>query len=171
MNEIRTQTRVPKYRAVATFLKTAIEDEKFENLLKLINDNKEDGVVMIKIGDRDVCSLKIEGRRIYIDQIIDETKNELDALIHYPVSDKIALRSLVQKYVESLREDIIEDTDFINQIREIDDVNEHDLKFILNLWGRFWEIKTRFIGDSMDGIYIIKERDVYDEKDRNTLNN
>ncbi len=171
MNEVNPRVRVPKYKAIATFLKIPLEDEKFENLVKMINENKEDGIVMIRIGDRDVCSLKIEGRKIYINEIIDETRNELENMIQFPVSNRVALRSVIMKYIESIQEDIIEDIDFIEKVKEgKEEIDEDNLKFILNIWDRFWEVRTRFRGDSNDGIYITKERDVYDENDLNTLN-
>jgi len=171
MTDAYTHVRVPKYRAVSTFLKMPLEDEKFESLIEQINENKDDGIVIIKIGDRDVCSLKIEGKKVFINEIIDETKNELDVISQFPVSYRVVLKSLIMKYIESLQEDIIEDSDFLKMIKENnEEVNEDNLKFILNVWGRFWEVRTRFRGDSNDGIYIIKERDVYDENDKNTLN-
>lgn len=171
MNEAYPKVRVPKYRAIATFLKIPLEDEKFETLIKQVNENKEDGIVMIKIGDREVCSLRIEGKRVFINEIIDETKNELDVISQFPVSHRVVLRSLIMKYIESLQKDIIEDSDFLKLVKEDNkEIDEDNLKFILNVWGRFWEVRTRFRGDSNDGIYIIRERDVYDENDKNTLN-
>lgn len=170
MNEVKPPSRVPKYRASATFLKSPIEDENFESLIRAINDNKEDGIVLIKIGDRDVCSLRIDGKKIYINEVLDETKNELSIISQFPVSDKVALRAMVLKYIETLQDDTIEDTDFIRKVKDgNDEIDEDNISFILNIWGRFWDVRTRFRGDTKDGIYIEKERDIYDENDKNTL--
>lgn len=170
MSDTRIPSRVPKYRASATFLKGPIEDENFESLIKTIVENKDDGIVMIKIGDRDVCSLKIDGKKIYINEVIDETRNELSVISQFPVNDKVALRAMVVKYIETLQDDMIEDTEFIKKVKSRSEgINEDNLSFILSLWGRFWDIRTRFRGDTKDGIYIEKERDIYAENDKNTL--
>ncbi|MCL4412774.1 MAG: hypothetical protein M1526_05420 [Candidatus Thermoplasmatota archaeon] len=163
-------TRIPRYRALGTFLKTPLENEDFSTLMSLLKENRQDGIVILEIGDREVCALRIENGRIYLNEMVDETVSELDVLREFPVYDKIALKSMVAKYLEALTGDLIEDNGFLNSVKnERDKITENGIEFILDVWGRFWNVRTRFNGDSKDGIYILNERDVYSESDDNTF--
>jgi hypothetical protein len=165
------QSRVIPYRAISTFLPQPIERPTLDLVLSSIEEEKKDGLVKIMISEREVCTLRIENRRIYINEIVDNTPQELEKLRKYPVFDRISLKAMVEKYIDSLSGDSIEDLGFIDSLKSNPDNRKADgQKFILILWDRYWNVLTRFRGDASDGIYIISERDVWDEKDRNTFN-
>ncbi|MEM0126821.1 MAG: hypothetical protein QXS30_01375 [Thermoplasmatales archaeon] len=164
-------TRVIPYRGFSTYSKVPIEGVSIENLLSKVEEEREDGLVRITIGEREVASLRIDNRRIYINEIVDCTPTEVESLRKYPVYYVTALKSLMEKYIDTVSGDAIEDLNFLDSIKKNPEIRKADgQKFILLLWDRYWDVRSRFNGDSYDGIYIIGERDVWDEKDRNTFN-
>ncbi|MEM0128471.1 MAG: hypothetical protein QXO03_05255 [Thermoplasmatales archaeon] len=170
MSEIPGPRAIP-YRGFSTFSKLPIEDISIERLVSTIEEEKKDGLVKIMISEREVGTLRIENKRIYINEMVDFTPLELENLRKYPVYHITALKSLMEKYVDSISGDAIEDLNFLDSLKKNPEMRKADgQKFILLLWDRYWEVRSRFNGDASDGIYIISERDVWDEKDRNTFN-
>ncbi|MGC8645736.1 MAG: hypothetical protein ACP5UO_05710 [Thermoplasmata archaeon] len=165
------QVRSIPYRAISTYLPLPIDRPTLDLLLSAIEEEKKDGLVKIMISEREVATLRVESRRIYINEIVDNTPQETEKLRKYPVYDRIALRALMEKYVDTITGDSIEDLDFLDAVKNDSGKRKADgQRFILLLWDRYWDVLSRFKGDSSDGIYIISERDVWDEGDRNTFN-
>jgi hypothetical protein len=158
------------YRAVVTFSMNPIESESLADLLKIIEEDRQDGIVKIMISEREVGSLRIENKKIFILELVDETPQEVDVVKKYPVYDRISMKALLDKYLDSIAGDMIEDNGFIENVRSLGNKrNPDNQQFILLLWNRYWNVLSRFRGDSKDGIYLIGERDIYREGDRNTF--
>jgi len=105
-----------------------------------------------------------------LNEIVDQTPQELELLKKYSVYGRIALKSLMEKYVDTVANDAIEDTAFLNGIRADPDNRKVDEQhFILLLWDRYWNVVSRFKGDSKDGIYILSERNFWEEGDTNSF--
>ncbi|MGC8562366.1 MAG: hypothetical protein ACP5UZ_02970 [Thermoplasmata archaeon] len=159
------------YKGISSSVKEPYENESFGGLLSTIESERKDGLVNLVISDREVGTLRIEGGKVYINEIVDQTPQELELLKKYPVYGRIALRALMEKYVDSIADDTIEDDAFLEKIRLDPDNRKVDgQSFILLLWDRYWNVSSRFRGDSKDGIYLISERNIWDEKDKNTFN-
>ena len=159
------------YRGISSSVKEPYENESFSGLLGAIESERRDGLVNVVISDREVGTLRVEGGKVYINEIVDQTPQELELLRKYPVYVRIAMRALMEKYVDSIANDAIEDDAFLKKIKEDPDNRKVDGQtFILLLWDRYWNVSSRFRGDSKDGIYLISERNVWDEGDKNTFN-
>lgn len=159
------------YKGISSSVKEPYENESFSGLLSAIESERKDGLVNVVISDREVGTLRVEGGKVYINEIVDQTPQELELLRKYPVYGRIALRALMEKYVDSVANDAIEDDTFLEKIKKDPDNRKVDgQNFILLLWDRYWNVSSRFRGDSKDGIYLISERNVWDEGDRNTFN-
>ncbi|MCL5874841.1 MAG: hypothetical protein M1161_05855 [Candidatus Thermoplasmatota archaeon] len=159
------------YTGISSSVKAPYENESFPGLLNEIESEKREGLVNLVISDREVGTLRIEGGRIYLNEIVDQTPQELELLRKYPVYGRIALRALMEKYVDTVADDSIEDIDFLNEIRSDPDNRKVDgQRFILLLWDRYWNVSSRFRGDAKDGIYVTSERNVWEEKDGNSFN-
>ena len=159
------------YTGLATYAKDPYVSESFADLLKVLESDKRDGLVNVVIADREVGTLRIETGKIFLNEIVDQTPQELGLLKKYPVYGRIAMKSLMEKYIDTIANDAIEDTAFLNGIRSDPDKRKVDEQnFILLLWDRYWNVFSRFKGDSKDGIYIVSERNIWDEGDTNSFN-
>ncbi len=159
------------YKGISSTMKEPYESEAFSDLLKSVENDKRDGLVNVVISDREVGTLRVECGRIYVNEIVDQTPQELELLRKYPVYWRIAMRALMEKYVDTVADDAIEDTSFVRKVREDPDNRKVDgQQFILLIWDRYWNVSSRFKGDSKDGIYIVGERNVWEEGDKNSFN-
>ena len=166
-----TEERKIFYKGVSTSVKEPFVNESFAGLLSALESDKKEGLVNIVISDREVGTLRIEGGKIYLNEIVDQTPQETELLKKYPVYGRIALKSLMEKYVDTVAEDAIEDLAFLEGIKSSPDKRRvDDQHFILLLWDRYWNVTSRFRGDARDGIYIVSERNVWDERDNNSFN-
>jgi hypothetical protein len=157
----------PKYRVVSAGSPSIEKFENFKDAIEYCKTLKE-SLSKIDIGDREVCTIKNECGRLYISEAVELTKPELDVLHEIPVYHKIAFKSLLEKYASVYSDKPIEDLSFIKELRGGKPLD--GLRMILELWNRYWEVRIRLRGDNRDGFYIIKERDVLDPDDKNTLN-
>jgi len=129
------------YTGLATYAKDPYVSDSFADLLKVLESEKKDGLVNIIIADREVGTLRIEAGRIYLNEIVDQTPQELGLLNKYPVYGRIAMKSLMEKYIDTVANDSIEDIAFINGIRNDPDNRKVDEQnFILLLWDRYWNV-------------------------------
>lgn len=171
MDQPDTERRKIVYKGISTSVKVPYENESFAGLLSTVEVEKKDGLVNIVISDREVGTLRVELGKIYLNEIVDQTPQELDLLKKYPVYGRIALKSLMEKYVDTVADDAIEDDGFLKEIRSDPDNRRVDnQRFILLLWDRYWNVSSRFRGDAKDGIYVVSERNVWDENDKNSFN-
>ncbi|MCL4333316.1 MAG: hypothetical protein M1290_04830 [Candidatus Thermoplasmatota archaeon] len=170
MERSEDEERKVVYRGISSSMKVPYENESFAELLSKIESEKKDGLVNIVISDREVGTLRIEGGKVYLNEIVDQTPQELELLKKYPVFGRIALRAMMEKYVDTIADDSIEDTAFLNKIRGDPENRKVDSQhFILLIWDRYWNVTSRFRGDSKDGIYVESERNVWDENDGNSF--
>lgn len=170
MTDADAEERKIKYKGVTTFSVSPFESETLRGLLDQIENERQEGIVKIVISDREVGSLRIENRRVSILEIVDETPQEIQVIRKYPVYARISLKALTEKYMDSVADDLIEDIAFIEETKSSgENRNVDNQEFILLLWDRYWNVRTRFRGDSKDGIYLISERDIYSENDKNTF--
>jgi hypothetical protein len=171
MEKSDPEERKITYKGISSSVRVPYENESFDKLLNVLETEKKDGLVNVVISDREVGTLRIEGGKIYLNEIVDQTPQELDLLRKYPVYGRIAMRSLMEKYIDSIADDAIEDTDFLNRIKNDPDNRRIDGQhFILLIWDRYWNVSSRFRGDSKDGIYIVSERNIWNESDKNSFN-
>jgi hypothetical protein len=158
------------YKGISSSIKAPYESESFAGLLNTIESEKKDGLVNVVISDREVGTLRIEAGRVYLNEIVDQTPQELELLKKYPVFGKIALKALMEKYVDTVADDAIEDIAFLEKVRSDPDNRKVDGQyFILLLWDRYWNVTSRFRGDAKDGIYVVSERNVWEEGDGNSF--
>lgn len=166
-----SEERKISYKGFSTSSNEPYESENLIGLLDILEEEKKDALVRIMISDREVGALRIESRKVFLNEIVDETPQEVEILKKYPVYERIALRSLMEKYIDTIANDAIEDVSFLERIRKDPDKRKtDDQRFILLLWDRYWNVLSRFRGDTKDGIYIISERNVWDGNDSNTFN-
>jgi hypothetical protein len=165
-----SEERKITYEGFSTSTKEPLQSETLKGLLDALESDKRDALVKIVIAEREVGTLRIENRKIYLNEVVDETPPEIEVLNKYPVYDKIAMKSLMEKYVDTIAEDAIEDISFLDSIRKNPEKRKtDDQHFILLLWDRYWNVYSRFKGDSKDGIYVISERNIWEEGDKNTF--
>ncbi len=157
----------PKYRAIST---TSPNVERFEDFRGAIEycKTQKDSLIKIQIGDREVCGIRNECGKIYINDVEELTGPELNELLSIPVYHKVAIRALLEKYRDAIAGSDVEDIDFIEKMKKGETLDGKI--FIMELWERYWDVKARVRGDAMDGIYLVRERDVYSSQDRNTFN-
>lgn len=171
MDQPDSEERKIVYKGISSSVKEPYVNESFVGLLGSLEADRKDGLVNLIISDREVGTLRVDGGRIYLNEIVDQTPQEIEVLRKYPVYWRVALRSLMEKYVDTVADDVIEDVDFLKEIRADPDNRRIDNQhFILLLWDRYWNVTSRFRGDAKDGIYIVSERNVWDEGDQNSFN-
>lgn len=170
MEESEPTERKIKYKGVSPIAIDLFENETLTGLLEALEADKKDGLLRIMISEREVGTLRIENKKIYIQEVVDETPQEIEILKKYSVYGPISLKAIFDKYLDSIADDLVEDTKFLEKIRkEGESRNPDNREFILLLWGRYWNVSSRFHGDSKDGIYLVSERDIYKEGDENTF--
>lgn len=157
----------PRYVAVSASSPTIEKFDTFDEAIEYCKVQR-DSLIKIKIGDREVCGIKNECGKIYVNDVEELTKSELDILSSFPVHYNVTFRAIMEKYRDCLNGNNIEDLEFIRRIRNDERID--GAVIIMQLWDRFWNVRIRARGDTKDGIYLLEERDIFKSEDKNTFN-